>query len=124
MSCSLLSDCKSFPLGSFLLLLRVTHSITEATGNRSEGGNRQNRLHLDSRTPSWAGLWTLSYVPRIYGNNIPTGEPDPGMEEPQGSYLGSLSLKEHPNHLCNRIESFILLCLLGNDHRLIDNCLL
>ena len=26
-----------------------------------EGGNRQNRLHLESRTPSWAGLgWTLS----------------------------------------------------------------
>ena len=21
-----------------------------------EGGNRQNRLHLESRTPSWAGL--------------------------------------------------------------------
>ena len=42
-----------------------------------EGGNRQNRLHLESRTPSWAGLWTLSYMPSIYGNHIPTGKPSP-----------------------------------------------
>ena len=42
-----------------------------------EGGNRQNRLRLEGRTPSWAGLWTLIYMPHIYGNNIPTGNPDP-----------------------------------------------
>ena len=42
-----------------------------------EGGNRQNRLHLESSTPSWAGLWTLSYTPNIYGNDIPTGKPGP-----------------------------------------------
>ena len=42
-----------------------------------EGGNRQNRLHLESRTPSWTGLWTLSYMPSIYGNNIPTGKSGP-----------------------------------------------
>ena len=42
-----------------------------------EGGNRQTRLHLESRTPSWAELWTLSYMPSIYGNDIPTGKPDP-----------------------------------------------
>ena len=36
-----------------------------------------NRLHLKSRTPYWAGLWTLSYRPRIYGNDIPTGKPGP-----------------------------------------------
>ena len=35
----------------------------------NEGGNRQNRLCLESRTPSWAGLWTLSYMPSIYGND-------------------------------------------------------
>jgi len=62
----------------------------------SEGGNRQNRLHLESRTSSWAGLWTLSYMPSIYGNYIPTGKPDPWMEEPQGSYLDSLSPKRIP----------------------------
>ena len=43
----------------------------------TEGGNRQNGLLLESRTPSWAGLWTLSYMPSIYGNDIPTGKPDP-----------------------------------------------
>ena len=42
-----------------------------------EGGNRQNRLHLESRTLSWARLWTLSYMPSIYGNDIPTGKPGP-----------------------------------------------
>ena len=41
-----------------------------------EGGNRQNRLHLESRTPSWARLWTLSYLPSIYGNDVPMGKPD------------------------------------------------
>ena len=43
----------------------------------SEGGNRQNRLHLESKTPSWARLWTLSYMPSISGNDIPTGKPGP-----------------------------------------------
>ena len=38
---------------------------------------KQNRLHLESRAPSWAGLWTLSYMPSIYGNDIPTGKPEP-----------------------------------------------
>ena len=49
------------------------------------------RLHLESRAPSWAGLWTLSYIPSIYGNHIPTGKPGP-----QGSYLDSLLPKRIP----------------------------
>ena len=60
---------------------------------------KQNRLHLESRTPSWAGLWTLSYMPSIYGNDIPTGKPGPlvfQLEEPQGSYLDSLLPKRIP----------------------------
>ena len=61
-----------------------------------EGGNRWNRLCLESRTPSWAGLWSLSYMPSIYGNDIPTGKPDPRMVEPQGSYLDSPSPKRIP----------------------------
>ena len=61
-----------------------------------ERGNRQKRLHLENRTPSWARLWTLSYMPSIYGKDIPTGKPDPQMEEPQGSYLDSLSPKRIP----------------------------
>ena len=64
-----------------------------------EGGNRQNRLPLESRTPAWAGLWTLSYMPSIYGNDLPIGKPDPPlppMEEPQGSYLDSPLPKRIP----------------------------
>ena len=60
----------------------------------------------------------FGYMPRIYGNDIPTGKPGPRKEEHQGSP----SLKEYPNYLCNQIESYILLCLLGSDHRPIDNC--
>ena len=67
---------------------------------------KQNRLHLESRTPSWAGLWTLSYMPSICGYDIPTRKPDPQMEEPQGSYLDSPCLKEYPNYLCNQIHTF------------------
>ena len=93
-----------------------------ATRVGNEGGNRQNRLHIERRTLSWAGLWTLSYMPSIYGNNIPTGKPGPQKEEPQGLYLDSPSPKKYPNYLCNQIESYSLLCLLGYDHRLIDNC--
>ena len=56
-----------------------------------EGANRQNRLHIESRTPSWARQWNLSYMSSIYRKDIPTGKPDPWMEEPQGSYLDSPS---------------------------------
>ena len=86
MPCGLLSDCKCFPLGSCPLLLGMTRSIMAATENTVEGGNRQNRLHLESRTPSWAGLWTLSSLPGIYGNDIPTGRTDP----PEGRAPGLL----------------------------------
>ena len=48
-----------------------------ASRRGNEGGNRQNRLHLESRTPSWAGLGTLSYMPSICGNDISTGKPGP-----------------------------------------------
>ena len=61
-----------------------------------ERGNRQNRLHLESRTPSWAGLWTLSSMPSICGNDTATGKPGPRKEEPQGSYLDSQSPKRIP----------------------------
>ena len=90
--------------------------------SRIEGGNRQKRLHLQSRTPSWTRLWTLSSMPSIYGNDIPTGTPDTlsPWESPR-AHTETL-LKEYPNYLCNWIESQILLCLLGYDHRPIDNC--
>ena len=52
---------------------------------------KQNRLHLESRTPSWARLWTLSYMPSIYGKNQ-----TPQLEEPHGSYLHSPVPKRIP----------------------------
>ena len=62
------------------------------SGPDSEGRSRQNRLHLESRTPSWAGLWTLSYTPSIYGNNIPTGKPDPTPYGRAPGFLPRLSV--------------------------------
>ena len=53
------------------------------------GRNRQNRLHVESKTPSWVTLWNLSDMPIIYGNDIPIGKPDPRKEEPLGLYLDS-----------------------------------
>ena len=65
-----------------------------------EGGNRQNRLYLESRTPSWARLWTLSYVPTIYGNTDQLENQAPGRKSPRALHC----LKEYPNYLCNQIK--------------------
>ena len=35
------------------------------------------RRKQTEQAPSWARLWTLNYIPSIYGNNIPTGKADP-----------------------------------------------
>ena len=48
-----------------------------------EGGNRQNSLPLEIRTLSWAGLWTLSYMPSMNGNNIPVENQTPGGKSPR-----------------------------------------
>ena len=63
--------------------LKLSIQKTKVMASGPEGGNRQNRLCLESRTPSWAGLWTLIYMPSIYGNDIPTGKPDPGWKSPK-----------------------------------------
>ena len=65
-----------------------------------EGRNRQNRLCLESRSPSWAGLWTLSYRPSIYGNDIPTGKPGSQKEKPQGLYLDSPAASKNTLIIC------------------------
>ena len=57
--------------------LKLNIQKTKIMASGPEGGNRQNRLHLESTTPSWARLWTLSYMPSIYENNTPTGKPGP-----------------------------------------------
>ena len=41
-----------------------------------EKGKAIWRRKQNSRTPSWVGLWTLGYMPSIYGNGIQTGKPD------------------------------------------------
>ena len=79
---------------------------------------KQNRLHPESRTPSLAALWTWSYMPGIYGNNISTAKPGPRRMSRRALHRP----EEYPNYLCNLIASYILLCLLGYDHRPIDNC--
>ena len=68
----------SITMSTHSITQEVTHTTTTTNlWSPSEGGNRQNRFHLESRTPSSARLWTLSYVLSIYENNIPTGKPDP-----------------------------------------------
>ena len=57
--------------------LQPDFSSLALKSGHGEAGNRQNRLRIESRTPSWDGLWTLSSMPSIYGNNIPTGKPGP-----------------------------------------------
>ena len=95
--------------------LSVTFGLSKfnTKGENRKGSISKAGLHLGPDC-----VWTLNYMPSIYGNDIPTGKPGPGKGEPQGSPL----LKEYPNYLCNGIESYILLCLLGYDHRPIDNC--
>ena len=45
---------------------------------------KQTEQALESRIPSWNRLWTLSYKPSIYGNDIPTGKADPsGWKSPR-----------------------------------------
>ena len=84
---------------NYLLYIRNSHLtgiLYFILATKSEEGNRLNRLHLESRTPSWARLWTSSYMPSTYGNDIPTGKPGPRVEEPQDSYLDSPSPKRIP----------------------------
>ena len=59
-----------------------------------------------SRVQLFVTLWTVAY------------QAPPSMGLPRQEYWP----KEYLNYLCNRIESQIVLCLLGYDHRRIDNC--
>ena len=43
----------------------------------------QNRLRLESRTPFPAGLWTLSSMPSIYGNNNQLENQTPRWKNPR-----------------------------------------
>ena len=79
---------------------------------------RSPALQADTLTSEPPGNPSKGSHPLIYGNNIPTGKPSPRRKSPRAIRC----LKEYSNYLYNRIESYILLCLLGCDHKPIDNC--
>ena len=95
-------------------------SVTFGLGkfNNTEGGNR--------KTLSWkqdsilgrtvCGLWAICPVSMEMTYQLENQAS--GRKSPRALHR----LKEYPNYLCNWIESWILLCLLGYDHRPIDNC--
>ena len=83
----------------------------------TEGGNRTGSilkagLHLGPD----CGLWTIYPVSMEMTYQLENQAPR--RKRPRALCC----LKEYPNYLCNQIESYILLCLLGYDHRPIDNC--
>ena len=81
---------------------------------QSEGGNRTGSilkagLHLGPD-------WTLS--PVSMERTYQLENQAPRRKSPRALHF----LKEYTNYLCNLMESYILLCLLGYDHKPIDNC--
>ena len=99
-----------------LVQLKVFSALWGLSMN--EGGNRTGSilkagLHLGPD----CGLWAICPVSMETTYQLENQAP-PGRKSPRALW----SLKEYPNYLCNRIESYILLCLLGYDHRPIDNC--
>ena len=87
------------------------------TPSESEGGNRTGSILKAGLHPGLDyGLWAIHPVSMEM-----TYQPEnqaPGRKSPRALHC----LKEYPNYLCNWIESYILLCLLGYDHGPIDNC--
>ena len=87
----------------------------EREGN--DGGNRTGSilkagLHLGPDCGRWAICPVSMETTYQLENQAPRRK----------SLKGLYCLKEYPNYLCNQIELYILLCLLGYDHRPIDNC--
>ena len=66
---------------------------------KERGCSGGERVFRTRRTASWAGLWTLSYMPVSMETTSQlenqTASPT-SMEEPQGSYLDSPSPKRIP----------------------------
>jgi len=61
------------------------------------------------------GLWAICPVSMEMTYQL--ANQAPGRKTPRALHR----LKEYPNYLCNRIESYILLCSLGYDHKLLIN---
>ena len=66
-----------------LIIVKNSHSLLPTyTYSSSCWRRKRNRLYLESRTPCWIGLWTLSSMPSIYGNGISTGKSGPWRKSP------------------------------------------
>ena len=61
--------CLSMPL-----FQEITTSLIDRYVSSIEEGKRTGAI---LKAASWAGLWTLSSMPSIYGNDVPTGKPGP-----------------------------------------------
>ena len=77
---------------------------------------KQNRLNLESRLHLGldCGLWAI--CPVSMETTCQLENQAPGRKSPRALHC----LKEYPNYLCNWTESYILLCLLGYDHKPIE----
>ena len=76
-------------------MLLVKSIFLSALGDPASGCSCE-AVKEETDRRSWAGQWTLSSKPSIYGNNTPTEKPDPRMEEPQGLHLDSPSPRRIP----------------------------
>ena len=93
------------------------HQFQQFLFQSTEGGNRAGcilkaGLHLGPDCGLWAICPVSMEMTYQLENKAPRRKSPRALQRPN----------EHPNYLCNRIESYILLCLLGYDHRPIDNC--
>ena len=97
--------CKQFQVKWKRWLMRAQRNFE---GGTRTGSILKAGLHLGLD----CGLWAI--CPVYMETTYQLENQAPGRKSP--------SLKEYPDYLCNRIESYILLCLLGYDHRPSDNC--
>ena len=94
-----------------------THKLQQILRRRKQKGSiLKAGLHLGPD----CGLWSIS--PVSMETTYQLENQAPRRKSPSTLHR----LKEYLNYLCNWIESysilFILLCLLGYDHRPVDNC--
>ena len=88
----------------------LTNKVWEYEGGNRTGFILKAGLHL--------GLDCGAICPVSIETTYQLENQAPGRKSPRAVH----HLKEYPNYLCNWIESYILLCLLGYDYKPIDNC--
>ena len=106
-----------YPVTSSTAPTHTSFSVLYRRGFTSEGGNTigcilKAGLHLGPD----CGLGAI--CPVSMETTYQLENQAPRRKSPRALH----HLKEYPNYLCNWIESYILLCLLGYDHKPIDNC--